>query len=259
MKKEIILSIIPIVLCGCMDKLKITPQPLQADSAKQLLALETFNSSDIGTVYKRCLDVEDGKKIDTGWISTPEHIFPPNIDDYNKTIESPSSGGMDTRKAIYITEITSSGGFIPFFSSKGSVSKAYRYFAKIDKAILFDTTTFRYNTDTVNEINERDPDRKCQYSYIKALHIGNVTIESMDKVNVSTQLQVQAAFSINGDFYKTSEELTNKTGVVLYELAPFEVPQNLAQSGININTLSVNPLAPFQMLRVRKIYKNIAE
>lgn len=45
-----------------MDKLKITPQPLQADSAKQLLALETFNSSDIGTVYKRCLDVEDGKK-----------------------------------------------------------------------------------------------------------------------------------------------------------------------------------------------------
>lgn len=63
MKKEIILSIIPIVLCGCMDKLKIIPQPLQADSAKQLLALETFNSSDIGTVYKRCLDIEDGKKL----------------------------------------------------------------------------------------------------------------------------------------------------------------------------------------------------
>lgn len=256
MKKEIILPMIPIVLCGCEGKLNIVPQPLLAEGTEQLLALETFNSSDIGTVYKRCFDVVEGRKVDTGWTSTTDHIFSPNIDGYNKTIVLSSSGEMDTRKATYITEITANGGFIPFISSKGSASKAYRYFAKIDRVILFDTNTFRFNTDTISKINEHDPKRTCQYNYIKALHVGSVTIETMDKINSSTQVQVQAAFSINGDFYKTSEELTNKSGIVLYELAPFEVPQNVAQSGVSVNGVPVNPLTPYQMLRVRNIKQN---
>lgn len=254
MNKTIIITITSIILTGCVKKTQIVPQKLQAEGTKQYLALETLSDSDIGTVFKRCNEMVDGKKVDAGWISTTDHIFTPNIDASNRTIVLDSTiSEKDTRKATYITEITAQGGFIPFVSSESGVSKAYRYFAKIDRVIVFDSTTFRYNPDTVAKLRESDPKGECKYNYIKALHIGNVTVESMEKVNLKTEAQVQAAFSISGNFYQTSEELTNKTGVVLYELAPFSVPAQSASTGVNLNGTEVTPLTPRQMIRVRSL------